>query len=93
MLRSKSHRPWQPRVSDGQLLNPSAHSAEADTSFSDEIEEVERDVHAPAEPQEPAITASTGNAAEDLGSLSAVPEAPPAKSRWYASLMARFGRH
>jgi hypothetical protein len=94
MLRSKSHHPWQPRVSDGQLLNPSAHTTESDTSFRDEIEEVEREVNTPAEPLGPAIAAGTGNAVEDdLGSLSMPVETPRGKSRWYVSLLGRFAGH
>ncbi len=90
MLRSKSHHPWQPRVSDGQILNPSAHTAESDTNFSDAIEQVESDGPASAEPREPVAAASSGNAAEDFESLSAAPETPRGKSRWYASLVHRF---
>lgn len=93
MLRSKSHHPWQPRVSDGQLLNPSAHTTQPDTSFSDEIEQVERDVQAPAVPPEPVITPISGNATGDFESVSAAPGVPRGKSRWYASLVERFSRH
>lgn len=58
MLRSKYHHPWQPRVSDGQLLNPSAHTTASETSFSDAVEEAEEQVHPP---QGPAAAAPAGS--------------------------------
>lgn len=34
MLRSKLHRPWQPRINDGPLFNPYAHTTEPEISLS-----------------------------------------------------------
>ena len=93
MLRSKMHRPWQPRVSGSQLFNPSAHTVESDTSFSDGIEEVEREVPEPAESRDPATSANIANAVENVGPLSVAPETSRGKTRWYASLVERFTRH
>jgi hypothetical protein len=61
MLRSKFHHPWQPRVSDGQMLNPFAQSNPSETSFSEEIEEAERDVPEPASNHTAADTESGSN--------------------------------
>lgn len=93
MLRSKVHRPWQPRVSGSPVFNPSAHTTESDSSFSDDIEELEREVHAPAKGEDPAAAASSRHAAENVDSPSAAPEISRSKSRWYASLVERFTKH
>lgn len=90
MLRSKFHRPWQPHVSDGQLLNPSAPSRASETTFSEVIEEAEEQVHTPESlavdaAQPPAI------ALEDIEPLPPVAEAAPgAKSNWYSRLRAKL---
>ncbi len=45
MLRSKMHRPWQPRMDDGQIFNPFAHTTEPEAGLADhqtiDIEEAE----------------------------------------------------
>lgn len=93
MLRSKFHRPWQPHVSDSQPFNPSAHTTESATSFSEQIEELEEQGQTPAESQNAAAAASSG-AVEDVKSSSSVaPETPRGRSRWYANLVDRFSRH
>jgi len=90
MLRSKFHRPWQPHVSDGQLLNPSAQSQVSETTFSDAIEEAEEQVHTPESlaveaAQAPAI------ALEDIEPPPPVADvAPGAKSSWYSKLRAKL---
>jgi hypothetical protein len=92
MLRSKFHRPWQPRISDGQLLNPSAHATESETSFSEVVEEAEDQVHVP-EGSETAASASPSDAVGDVGPLASVnPDNLGGKSAWYANLMGRFAR-
>ncbi len=35
MLRSKLHRPWQPRMDDGQIFNPFAHTTEPEAGLTD----------------------------------------------------------
>ena len=93
MLRSKFHRPWQPRVSDGQLLNPSAQTQASETSFSDAIEEAEEQVHTPESPAaDPAHAPSS--AIEDVEALRAVAEeVSAARSSWYARLRGRLAGH
>lgn len=93
MLRSKFHRPWQPRVSDGQLLNPSAHTTESETSFSDVVEETEEQVHAPTGPEAAGSPGSRDAFGNVDSPASGAPENPSRKSGWYANLMARFSRH
>jgi len=90
MLRSKYHRPWQPRVSDGPLLNPSAHTTESEASFSDVVEEAEEQVHTPQSAEAPASASSAAATTE----LSAAPtqENPSDKPGWYATLVGRFAR-
>ena len=92
MLRSKYHRPWQPRVSDGPLLNPSAHTTESEASFSDVVEEAEEQVQTPQSAEAP-VTASASSAA----ATAELPEAPTQESLrgkpgWYATLVGRFAR-
>lgn len=52
-LRSKLHRPWQPRMSDGQMFNPFKHTTEPEASLEPrEIEQLEaeaEDLRAEAE--------------------------------------------
>jgi hypothetical protein len=94
MLRSKFHSPWQPHVSDGQLLNPSAHASESRTSFSDQIEELEGEVRMPEASQEEAAATSGSDPVTGADPAPSVaPEAPNARARWYASLVERFARH
>jgi hypothetical protein len=38
MLRSKFHRPWQPRVRDQGILNPFAHTTEPEASLAEHQE-------------------------------------------------------
>ena len=93
MLRSKFHRPWQPRMSDGQLLNPSAHSTESETSFSDVVEETEEQLNVP-EGAQASLSAGAKDAHQNVDSLASVaPESPSGKSGWYANLLARFAKH
>lgn len=80
-------------MSDGQLLNPSAHSSESEASFSDVIEETEEQAHVP-EGAEAAVSAGAKDAVQNVDSLASVaPEGLGGKSGWYANLMARFARH
>lgn len=95
MLRSKFHRPWQPRVSGPQLYNPSAHSTESQVSFSDTIEEVKEEAAMPAEGHG-AAAPSASHMAESVESMSpppGVPETPEGQSKWYARLVERLVRH
>ena len=45
MLRSKFRRPWQPRMRDGAMFNPFAHTTEPEASLAEhhdiELEELE----------------------------------------------------
>jgi hypothetical protein len=92
MLRSKYHRPWQPRVSDSQLLNPSAHTTESEASFSDVVEEAEEQVPSPQSP-ETAASASSSSAAERIELPEAgAAENPRGKTGWYENLMGRFAK-
>lgn len=92
MLRSKYHRPWQPRASDSQLLNPSAHPTESEASFSDVVEEAEEQVHTPQSLQA-AASAGSSIAVESIESSQAeAAENPRGKSGWYASFMGRFSK-
>ncbi|MFI4867982.1 MAG: hypothetical protein ACHQDD_01345 [Steroidobacterales bacterium] len=43
MLRSKFHRPWQPRMRDDAILNPFAHTAEPEASLVEHHEYEELD--------------------------------------------------
>jgi len=67
-LRSKPHRPWQPRMSDGHVFNPFEHTTEPEASLDEprDIEELEaeaEDLKAEAEELEarkhPSATADT----------------------------------
>ena len=93
MLQSKFHRPWQPRVSDSQPYNPSAHAAEAEVSFSAAIGEVEEAGH-PREVDENAVAASVSHSAEGAESESPVaPESQRGPISWYTRLVERFAKH
>jgi hypothetical protein len=93
MLQSKFHRPWQPRVSDSQPYNPSAHTTEADVSFSAAIGEVEEAAHPPAA-DEAAVAARAGHSAESAESASpAAPESQRGPISWYTRLVERFAKH
>ncbi len=43
MLRSKLHRPWQPRIHDDAILNPFAHTTEPEASLAEHHEYEELD--------------------------------------------------
>ena len=49
MMRSRFHRPWQPRMSDGQLFNPFAHSAEPELGLENHDDFEQRDADADSE--------------------------------------------
>ena len=53
MLPSKMHRPWRPRMDDGQIFNPFAHTTEPEASLADHqsIETEDAEAPAPASPQ------------------------------------------
>lgn len=93
MLRSKFHRPWQPRISDGQLLNPSAHATASETSFSDAVEEAEDQVHTSEGPEASASPSSGSACGSSEAPALLSPENLRGKSGWYANLMARFAKH
>jgi hypothetical protein len=53
MLRSKLHRPWQPRMREAGILNPFAHTTEPEASLvehhdNEELDELEADSEADA---------------------------------------------
>jgi hypothetical protein len=48
MLRSKLHRPWQPRMREAGILNPFAHTAEPEANLvehhdNEELDQLEAD--------------------------------------------------
>jgi hypothetical protein len=93
MLQSKFHRPWQPRVSDSQPYNPSAHANEAEVSFSDSIREVEEAGHPPAV-DEATVAANVSHSAESAEPASpAAPESQRGPIGWYTRLVERFAKH
>jgi hypothetical protein len=94
MLRSKFPRPWQPHVSDSQILNPAVHGSEREFSLSEEIEEAEADAHPPAVSQS-AVAASSDFAKEfDLETTSAVTAQTAGKSaRRYTAWIQKLIRH
>jgi hypothetical protein len=51
MMRSRFHRPWQPRMSDGQMFNPFAHSAEPESGLEhhDDLEQRDAENAQPVE--------------------------------------------
>jgi hypothetical protein len=63
MMRSRFHRPWQPRMSDGQLFNPFAHSAEPESGLESHDDFEPRD--ADAEHEATALHAPPAEAAEE----------------------------
>jgi len=95
MLQSKFRRPWQPRVSDSQPYNPSAHTTESEVSFSAAIEEVEGEVPTAASAASQGAGVSAGSHSAEGGEpLSPVaPETPRSESRWYAHLVEKFAKH
>jgi hypothetical protein len=55
MLRSKLHRPWQPRMREVGILNPFAHTTEPEASLVDhhdneELDPIEADSQAVSAP-------------------------------------------
>ena len=87
----KSHRPWQPRISDSPAFNPFSHGTESTVDLSTQIEE--------AEEQSPTAAASSDVAAPDAiaESLEPMPaespEEPSSHSRWYADWLRKLSRH
>ena len=87
MLQSKFHRPWQPRVSDSQPCNSSAHATEAEASFSAAIGEVEEAGHPPAG-DESTVRASASHSAESAELASPVAaDSQRSPTSWYHALV------
>jgi hypothetical protein len=64
MLRSKLHRPWQPRMREAGILNPFAHTTEPEASLVEHHDNEELDpIEAESEPvAAPKTTAGSGSA-------------------------------
>ena len=63
MLRSKLHRPWQPRMREAGILNPFAHTTEPEAGLVDhhdnELDQIEGDSESAEAPK---TKASSGSA-------------------------------
>jgi hypothetical protein len=63
MLRSKLHRPWQPRMREAGILNPFAHTTEPEAGLVDhrdneQLDQIEDDSEAAEAPK---TTAGSGS--------------------------------
>lgn len=92
MLRSKYHRPWQPRVSDSPTFNPFAHGTESGVDLSVQIEESELESSSSAAHQTPA-SPSDYTSLEGIAPMIPDAQAPSRRSRWYSSWIGRLTRH
>lgn len=89
----KSHRPWQPRISDSPAFNPFSHGTESTIDLSAQIEEAEERSPTAAASSDVAAT-DAGAPAESVESMPAEPaEEPSRNSRWYADWLRKLTRH